>query len=533
MTISFKQIPASIAVPGTYAEFDSTRARTTSGSKRYVNLVFGQMSSEFAHSTVNSNVNQPLTSALRVATARPNIAYQVTNAAQAGTLFGQGSPIHHQAITHFKTNARVEAYFCGQLLETGGTKRVIVADYNISYPVAANKAGVERVYINEAEYRLTVSLGNDALFIAIYLKDLINADKNRLFDATQSNGILTLTARETGELYNDIQVSAQYYTNDVTASPMGLFTGFISTPAVGNPSLATAISNLQNMYFTHVVCPYNDDLNAGLILAEAQSRWSPLPNETSLGNGQEDYVVFGAFRGDEAQLNNFMQNRNSEYRTILAVEPNKTIDNIYYPGLMSASFQAATAYAATSSNLVDVVANKPHQNIVMSALKSAAMPVRFSWNERNRMILNYGLATYNYNQDSQVMLQAAITERTLTDSGAVSDGERRVETQFTKSFFRWSLRNMLELQFPSNRLADDGTVGLPSDVATPSILKGAIISLGRDWVSLGLVEDFDQFVKDLIVERSTTDCDTINIYMLPNLVNILSVKAVGIGYIVC
>jgi phage tail sheath gpL-like len=533
MTISFKQIPASIGVPGTYAEFDSTRARTASGSKRYVNLVFGQMSSEFAHSTVNSNVNQPLTSTLRSATARPNIAYQVTNAAQAGTLFGQGSPIHHQAITHFKTNSRVEAYFCGQLLETGGTKRVIVADYNISYPVAANRAGVERIYINEAEYRLTVSLGNDALFIAVYLKDLINADKNRLFDATQSNGILTLTSREAGELYNDIQVSAQYYTNDVTASPVGLFTNFISTPAVGNPSLATSISNLQNMYFTHVVCPYNDDLNANLILAEAQSRWAPLPNETSLGNGQEDYVIFGAFRGDEAQLNSFMQNRNSEYRTILAVEPPKTLDGIYYPGLMSASFQVATAYAATSSSLVDVVANKPHQNIVMSALKSAPMPVRFSWNDRNRMILNYGLATYNYNQDSQVMLETANTERTLTDSGAVTDSERRVEYQFTKSYLRWSFRNMIQTRFPSNRMAGDDSIGLPSDVITPSIMKGYGISLGREWYNLGLIEDFDQFVKDFRAELSTTDCNTMNVYLLPNLVNILSVTATKIGYIVC
>ncbi len=533
--ITFEQIPPSIGVPGTYGEFNGSNARRTAGTKRYVNLILGQMSDELAHTVYGMPYGQPLTTNYLVATARPNMPYLVTSAKQAGELFGVGSIIHHQAITHFKTNPRSETYFCGQKPNEQGIARIITADYNINYVVNANKAGIERIYIGEAEYFVSVKSGDTTVQITDKLVSLINLDVNRLFNASASAGVLTLTARNKGELYNDIQIISQYRTTDIPASPTGLFTTFLQTTAGQlNPSLATAINNIQSSYYTHVVCPYNDELNANLLLIEAQNRWSPLPNETSLGNGQEDFVIFSAYRASEGGLMAFMSNRNSQHRTVMAVEAGKTVDGIVYAGLMSSIFQVATAYGSTSSRLTDIVANQPHQQVVMSALKSAPLPSRFSWVERNRFILNYGLATYNYNQDSQVVLENAITERTATDNGTPSDAERRVETQFTNSYIRWSTRQMLETQYPAHRLADDGTIGLPSNVATPSMIKGSLLSLALNtWLPLGIIENFEQFAADLVVERSINDCNTINIRMFPDLINILSVKALGIHYIVC
>src|SRR5262249_27035234 len=114
------------------------------------------------------------------------------------------------------------------------------------------------------------------------------------------------------------------------------------------------------------------------------------------------------------------------------------------------------------------------------------------------------------------------------------DAERRVETQLAKSYLRWSVRVMLDSTYPSNRLADDGTPGLPNNVATPKMIKGSIIALCKNvWVPVGIVENIDQFKATLIVERSIEDCNTIKFQIFPDLVNILTVKAGKISYIVC
>ncbi|MNR42697.1 hypothetical protein D3C85_1612370 [compost metagenome] len=109
-----------------------------------------------------------------------------------------------------------------------------------------------------------------------------------------------------------------------------------------------------------------------------------------------------------------------------------------------------------------------------------------------------------------------------------------METQLAKSYLRWSLRTMLDTTYPRNRLANDGTAGLPPDVTTPKMIKGSIVSLCMNvWVPLGIVESFEQFKKTLVVERSIEDCNTVKFQAMPDIVNILSVKAGRISYIVC
>ncbi|MCL5459888.1 hypothetical protein M3M33_14725, partial [Loigolactobacillus coryniformis] len=87
---------------------------------------------------------------------------------------------------------------------------------------------------------------------------------------------------------------------------------------------------------------------------------------------------------------------------------------------------------------------------------------------------------------------------------------------------------------PSHRLADDGTPGLPNGVATPNMIKGSLLALAKNTlVPLGILENFEAFKSSLVVQRSATDCNTIQFQIFPDLVNILTVKAGKISYIVC
>lgn len=521
MTLTFQQIPSTVGVPGTYAEFDGTGARTTQAGKPYKIFVYGPMDKA-------KTPAYPLGSI-----AQPNIPVQVNSAAHASQLFGPGSPLSHMARDLFKTNSINETWFCPQYDDPAGVARVVTANYALAYAAPAAEAGVERIYIGDIEYRVPVAVGATAATVAAALAAVINADPAALFVATVAVATLTLTGKTKGELLNDVQVVAQYNPSDV--SPSGDFVTFMSaTPGQQNPSIAAGIASASTMYMTHVAVPYNDPTNAALILAEAQDRWGPLPGPTSLGNGQDDFMIFGAFRGSEAQIAAFMASRNSEYRTTMAVEPGQVINGIQYAGLLSSAWQMAAVYAAISAALASAVANNPHQKVVLNCLKPAPVATRFMWNVRNRSILNSGNATYTYNDANQVMLETAITERTTTDTGVPTDAERRVETQLAKSYLRWSLRTMLDTTYPRNRLANDGTAGLPPDVTTPKMIKGSIVSLCMNvWVPLGIVESLEQFKKTLVVERSIEDCNTIKFQAFPDIVNILTVKAGRISYIVC
>ena len=511
--IQFEQIPDSICVPGSYVEFDGTGARTGQAGKKYSIAVLGTKLPE--------------------GTAQTDVPVLVGSALQAVTLFGAGSMLHYMSVCLFKTNSRNEVWFVPQDADTAGIARVMTVDYTTVYSAASTRAGLEKLYVAETEYRLPIAIGDTAVNVADWMAQIINADLSRLFDAEAAAGVLTLTARTAGEMMNDVQVVPQYAHGDY--SPAGKFVTVVeTTPGMGNPSVAAAIASLSTMGITHVVNPYNDATNYALLLGEAQDRWGPLPSATSLGNGQEDFIVFGAYRGTEAEFRSFMETRNSEYFTTAFVEPGQTINGVQYSGLPSTSWQYAAAYAAKSADLASVVCNNPHQAVALSCIKPAPMATRAHWNLRNRVACTYGGATYNYNASQQVMIEAAITERTTTDTGAATDAERRVETQLAKSYLRWSVRAMLDTVYPRSRLADDGTPGLPANVATPSMIKGSIIALCKNvWVPNGIVENFKNFKETILVERSTSDCNTIKFQIFPDLVNILTVKAGRISYIVC
>jgi len=414
----------------------------------------------------------------------------------------------------------------------GGTARQVTIDYAGTYTAAAALAGNELVYIGDELVTTAVAVGDTAATVATKVAADISAYGASLFTATSAAGVVTLTAKATGEVANGVQVATWFYDTDALP-PSGTFATVAQTVAgATNPSLAGTLASLQGLDFTHVVNHYKDAANYALLLAEAQSRANPLPDSNSLGVGQNDFFVFEALRGTEAQITTHLSSRNSEWFSTMPVEPSQTIAGKQYPGSASSPFQFAAAIAATSAGLVSIVANKPHQNKVLSSLIGAHTVCKYGWQASNRMAL-IGASIAGYNPSGQVLLKAVYTERTQTDSGVASDADRAAETQFAKSYMRWSTLVTLEQRYPSSRLANDGP-GLPSDVVTPKGFKATLISLAQnDWLPNGLIESMDQFKQNLRVERSNSNCDAITFSYSPDIVNTLRVKAGRLSIIVC
>ena len=513
MPIELNNIPSDITLPGTYAEFDSTNARSVASGRNYRGVIYGQK--------------------LAAGSAAADVAIQIQSKSAAVAAFGAGSILARMVAAFIKQNPNSTLYCIPQADDAAGVARVVEVDYTAAYATAPTGVGVEQLYIGpDAAYKLAITSASTATTVAAAMAALVEANDDCPFSATAAAGKLTLTAKNKGIVPNDIQVAYRYYDTDSAAT--GTYPTITQkTAGATNPSVAAGIASASNMDMTHVVMPYKDATNYALMLAEAQDRWGPMPSETSLGNGQEDFMVFGAFRGSEAQCTSFKSGRNSEYFVTLALEPGQTIDGVAYPGTITSDFEAAAIYAAKSIALCKVVANKPHQNTILVGLRGAPKVCQFAWPVRNRLA-KLGLSTAKYNASGQVLLETGITERTLTDDGMATDAERRIETQFAKSHIRYTTRSTLDSEYPNFRLADDGTAGLPQSVATPKMIKGTIIALAvNSWVPQGIIENLSNFISTLVVERSTDNCDTIKFQMFPDLVNVLVVKAGSINYIVC
>ena len=108
-----------------------------------------------------------------------------------------------------------------------------------------------------------------------------------------------------------------------------------------------------------------------------------------------------------------------------------------------------------------------------------------------------------------------------------------VTTPATLGYIRYATRARITQKFPRHKLANDGTAFGPGQaIVTPGIIRAELLALFRELELQGLVEDFDQYKADLIVERNANDPNRIDVLSPPNLVNQLRVFAEQIQFIV-
>ena len=510
MALSFNQIPSSIGVPGAYVEFNGDNARTAPSAKPVRILVYGQK--------------------LATGAAVADVPILVSNIGQAITEFGRGSMLADMLGCHFQVNSLNEVYVIPQL-DNGTTK----ATYTVTYAGTPTVDTATSLYVGGRRYVVSVTTASTPTTIAAAVAAAINADLDATFTATSAVGVVTIVARHAGELGNDLQINPLFYRAD--SLPNGVTVAVAQTiQGATNPDVADSIAATASGYYTDIIFPYTDEPNMALIEAELEDRWSPLPNGTSLGAGQNDAHLWQALRGTQAELVLWSDTRNNRHVTTMAIEPSITVGASTYVGLMSPSWVVSAVYGATGAYYSGITPNGNLQNIAMGCLQPAPVPSRWTWNERNQLILN-GFATYKYDSDGSgngLVLERATTNYTQTINGTVTDAERDTETQKLNSYLRWSLRQVILSKYGRHRLADDGNrVSRQQDVTTPLRIKATIVDLAGTWADLGYIEDYDQFKRDLVVERSVTDCNTVNALLSPNHVNQFRVFAGQIGYIVC
>lgn len=494
MTISFDRIPQNIRTPGVYTEIDASQADTNVGLLNMRYLLLGQMIIGGAGVTPGTAT---LTEKIRV-----------TSVAQARTLFGPGSMLALMVEAAIASNNWSELY-CVPIQDDGTANR---ANGSFFFSGTATEAGTVSVYIGGRRVVANVASGATAETVATAVAAAVNAAVNlpviaEVNPALQAN--VAIRAKNFGEAGNSIDLRLGYFGETL---PTGIEC-LVSAMSGGttNPDITDALAAVGDDWFQVIGMPYTDAANLTVLESDLDDRFGPLREIPA--------QAFAASYGTLGALGTLGDSRNSPHLTIVSAadEP--------MPAWCKAAETAAIATYYASIDPARPLQTLPYRYCLPPAKNDELM-------QQERSLLLYdGIATTYVGDGGTMRVERLITTYKNNAAGADDEAYLDVETLFTLMTIRHDWRNSIRTKYPRHKLADDGTrFGDGQAVVTPNVIKAEAIAKFRDWEDLGLVEGIEQYKRDLVVERSETDPNRLNVLCPPDLVNGLRVVATKIQF---
>lgn len=475
MPISFDQIPIGILTPGQFIEFNASQAVSGPQVQPQRALVIGQK--------------------LAAGTAPAGAPVRVTSADEAVQLFGRGSMLAAMCAA-FLANNPVAEMTAFPLSDNGAG---VAATKTITITGPATAAGTLNVLVGGRRVQVAVADDDTATEVATAVAAAINANADLPVTAASAAGVVTATSRHKGEAGQGLDIRVNYRAGEVT--PAGLTVAVAAgVNGTGNPDASTAFDVIGDEWFNTFVLPYTDAANLDAFDAELADRFGPLR--------MIDGLAFSAAAGAHGTLTALGNGRNSPHVTIGGIK-----------GSPTPTWETAAAYAGQVSYHGAIDPARPFQTLALKGVLAPAVADRFSRAERN-LLLADGISTFTVDQGGNVLIERPVTTFQTNAFGLPDTAYLDVNTLLTLSYLRWSMRARLASKFPRHKLASDGTLYGPGQaVVTPKVIRAELVSLFGDWMDLGLVEDIEQFKRDLIVERDAGDPNRLNALIPSNLVN--------------
>lgn len=471
--ISFNSIPLDIRTPGHFIEFDATRAAQGLPVKRQRALIIGQRSA-----------------------GSFNSLFQAPSVAQVERSLGRRSIIAGMCRAFKAANTNTDLWVIGLQDDPSG----VAATGTLTFSGPATAAGLIRFLVAGQEVPVVVAVGDTAAQLATKFVTAANQNTMLIVTATAAAEVVTLTARFKGETGNVIDVRHSYYEQTLGSSlPAGVGVA-VSAMSGGtlNPSIAAALAEVGDEQFDTIVTGVTDNANMTLLETWLADRFGPMV--------QKEGLAFCGFSGTFSQTTTFGLARNSPY--VVAVATSKS---------PSPPWEWAAQVAALDAGEPDPA--RPRQTLVLPTMLP---PTNFStWGREERNTLLYdGMSTTKKTPGGQMQIERLVTMYRLDAFGNPDTSYLDVETLRTIMYLRYSLRLRIAQKYPRHKLANDGTLYGPGQaIVTPSVIRSEMLALFREWEYAGLVENFEQFKKDLIVERPSTDPNRIDAVIPPDCVN--------------
>lgn len=513
MAISFNNIPTTIRTPGVYTEVDDSRALKGLVQNPHKALLIGQRVSVGAGA----------------GTIEPDILTAITSDNLADGYFGLGSPLARMCNVFKDNNPNTELYAI-VLSETGTYQE---ASCNIDFSRAldeastasASQAGTWYCMINGEKCYLDIAVDDGAGSVAAAFVALINSNDNlpchAVVSVAGSGGHVILSAKYSGVAGNEIDIRDNYFDGQVipscfSTSPRMSDSGdaLSFTGGGGAIDLDSAWAAIADDQFHYIIEPAADTTNLTALKTELADRFLPL-NDLQ-GHG------ITARRADITSLGVLGNATNSPHVTIMGAE-----------GFPGAPEEWAAALGAVAAQNLNIDPARPLHFLKLKGLLPPRPELRFDRAERDTLLYD-GIATHIVDSGGNVLIERCITTYTQTALNTLDPTWLDIQTLFTLMEIRYQYKLRMQTRFllPRFKLADDTFPVQPgSKVCTPSMVKQETIALFSALRDAGIIENLQEFIDGLVVERNTIDVNRVDVLLPADLINAFRILAAQIQFI--
>lgn len=496
--ISFNNIPDTIRTPGTYNEIDNSRALQGLAQNPHKVLIIGQKL---------SGGTSPL----------ETIKY-ITSDGLADGFFGVGSVLARMCNKFKENNPNTELHAIA-LSNDGGVRAEKLVKFDSGYSATADTTYY--LLVNGTRVYVTITSAWSVTDVNSAIVDKVSADLTLpVYCSTSASAAgsdhLVFMAKQSGTLGNYIDIRGNYYvgqSNPAGWSENGIVYDSMAGGSV-DPDLDDAWAIVDNEQYHYIVQPYTDAANLTSLENELDDRFGPLIDLQGHG--------FAGYRGTQASCTTIGNSRNSPHNTIIGANGS--------PSSPEEWGAALGAQAAWNLN------NDPARPLHTLKLKGILAPIeasRFTRAERD-ILLYDGIATWICDTSGNVLIERCITTYQTNALGVVDPSYLDIQTLATLGEIRYQYKVRMSNRFVVTRqkLADDTFPVQPgSNVVTPKVVKSEIVALFAELRDAGLIENLDDFIDNLIVQRNSTDVNRVDVLLPPDLINQFRVLASKIQFI--
>ncbi|MCX8581521.1 phage tail sheath subtilisin-like domain-containing protein [Gilliamella sp. B3482] len=486
MTISFNNFPSNIKVPLFYAEVDSSAANTIQDNG--ASLII-------AYPLADSSIER-------------NKLIIMPSADQAKKLAGRGSQLSRMVESYRNIDNFGELFVIAVDEPTAGSN----ATGTIQISGTAEETGTLSLYIGNSKIQSQVTVSDSAETVANGLHNAINTHLDLPVTAVLNNSTITLTAKNKGLSGNDIPLCFNYYgTVGGEDTPYGLNIVINQmSGGTGTPNLTPVIAAMGDKLLDFIAFPFNDLSSLATFnheMDDTTGRWS---------YARQLYGhAYTAKKGNLTELVEFGDKLNYQHITVAGYESR----------VQTGLDELIAMRTARNAVFIRNDPARPTQSGMLNGALPASDSNQFTLTEQ-QSLLSHGIATA-YVSSGNLLIQRDITTYQRNSYGIADNSYLDSETLHTLAYVLRKLRSVITSKYPRHKLANDGTrFGTGQAIITPAVAKAEINATYRQLELMGLVENFDVFKKNLIVERNINDPNRLDVLFPPDLVNQLRVFAV-------
>jgi phage tail sheath gpL-like len=288
--------------------------------------------------------------------------------------------------------------------------------------------------------------------------------------ATSAAGVVTITAVQGGLCGNDIRLEVGALAGD------GLVQGMTATVVqmhggATNPSIATAISAINNILYSAIVCPWQDEANLQALAAELERRYGAMV--------RLDCTGYSVFTGNFSAIQATKAYVNEKCLAVLGVTNPPTV-----PWAIASSLAGVAEFNLTNDPARQL------RGLALPGIIGSRATDQFDDEERELM-LEDGVGTFTELIDGTIVLERVVSTYLTNSEGVPDPAWLDIMAGKVMTRIRYDWRTYYGLRYPRNKLAPDGSIAAQADptVVTPNRMKGSWTARCRLYEENGWLTD--------------------------------------------